>query len=1402
MKKSLFKRLLSLALVLTLFATVLAPTVSAYYEKEPPTEDVTKIDYEFILSKRIDAVSDPDSAVGDNWSYRGRGSSVANFEVSIEPGLIGNGSDAYLLADAKHYGDWVAVAINVSEAGYYDVNAVINLEVGGAVGAVYRLPDSYSNATQLKIHKFMTGTDADTVELRDSCKLGEIDHGYKIGGVTAEVANQQSVLSTQTLGRHKLSKGDNIFVFSVIRKSWNAGEDSASYRMRYQKLSLTAAEGYGKTASVLYTEEMMAIAQENIEKFDWAAQIQKGSKVNASKYLEKYNALYHRIMDEGVPRSSQLQMHGGDLENFCYYCGQDNRSNKWNIDPIGHEWKVQCRKCSLWFPSNDFKGFYEACIEKYGYFDVELAHKVDEERVAAGLKSNLVNELYPKMGEGWGVDDGYGFRVYQDGSYNKPYVPNDPTIDRSKTSLYVAHYGWQFWSTVPGYIKNLADAYIYTGDVAYGHAAAKLLTRIAEALVTYDSKGNYSPTDFHRPDVQQGWGQVLGRVNENAMMQVILRSLDAVWPVIADDEVLDYIANKTGIRRSVAQQHSFLRENILLEVYRDAYSGHYNGNFGMPQTTVGMAAIILDDFPMTDVMLKWVYQTGSWSNGKQIHSGGNLSAQLVNVSLRDGFGHESAPNYNIMHTNNLMSLAEVLTKYTGKNEYNLYENAKFAKMCAAHVSLTEVMNQTVQIADSSGVAALSFRGALGTADVAFKYLKDTPLAKQLAEFVYTNCLAGGGNLDYMHYDIFTKNPDTFKDDILALIGDGIEQKCEMLPAYGFSILREGETINVLTLRDIWMNYTQTDGHGHRDALNIGLAAFGINLSPDLGYPTATGTYPVRLQWESATISHNTVTVNGEYQKEIKETFDPYLFDDSDLVKVMGTDASKVYDETDIYSRTIAYIKVDAENSYAVDFFRVLGGNQHTYSFHAASHEALLYDGATLIPQLNYLGEYWGSYAGLNVPVGEDPDTIRDASYYDTYYPRGYTWLEKVRKTKYTCGEFTAEFKITDYNNTIPDNQNIYLRLTQVNDFTPSEIALCGGPVPNRTSSDKVFAYSDTLEYLLVHRKGEEGEKLDSLFTSVLQPYKETPYIKAVEPVSVRVVSGTPGQTDTAKAIKVIHENNRVDYVFYASNNSVTYRVNDLFNVRGSVAVYSVVESNKVSKDNYTELYRYVADGDIIVDYTEKVGAYTGVVTNFSKTYALENNYIDVAMRGANPSDLIGRYIYIQNDGVENAVYQITGAKAISGGYRLDIGTVTTIRAYADAYNFDAGYVYNIEAGQSFRIPMSYTSIRHEHFGGIADCGSPEYCVCGTAHGEVNPDNHVGFTIYRNKHSASATSAGYSGDMVCAACGFTYVKGASVAPTGDETPLVAAAIIFIASTMSLGALYIFHWKKGKKNGVHQ
>ena len=56
---------------------------------------------------------------------------------------------------------------------------------------------------------------------------------------------------------------------------------------------------------------------------------------------------------------------------------------------------------------------------------------------------------------------------------------------------------------------------------------------------------------------------------------------------------------------------------------------------------------------------------------------------------------------------------------------------------------------------------------------------------------------------------------------------------------------------------------------------------------------------------------------------------------------------------------------------------------------------------------------------------------------------------------------------------------------------------------------------------------------------------------------------------------------------------------------------------------------------------------------------------------------------------DNKVYRIIDAKPIEDGVRLNIGDTTLITQYADIYDLEKGYKYNIAVGENFRIPLNF-----------------------------------------------------------------------------------------------------------------
>lgn len=474
-----------------------------------------------------------------------------------------------------------------------------------------------------------------------------------------------------------------------------------------------------------------------------------------------------------------------------------------------------------------------------------------------------------------------------------------------------------------------------------------------------------------------------------------------------------------------------------------------------------------------------------------------------------------------------------------------------------------------------------------------------------------------------------------------------------------------------TLRDFWMYYGRNTGHGHRDTLNLGVHAFGLDLAPDLGYPEFADSIDMhRAQWVINTISHNTVVVNKRKQSP-QWIAQPQHFDDSGIVKLIDVEAPQVYPQTELYKRTTAMIRIDEANSYAIDFFRVKGGNDHHFSFHGA-------EGTATAEGLNMIVQPTGTYAGPDVEYGQRVDDVEGSGYMGS----GFHYLTNVSRDTDPGDQFSIDWQVVDTWKALPEPADIHLRLTMLGPI--DEVALADGVPPQNKPGNP-----ETLRYLIAHRT---GTNLDSLFTSVIEPYKDQRTIATIEPLVVKS-DGAVVEGNDVRAVKVILANGRVDYIVNSLHPDVVYTIDDKLQFKGFIGVYS--------EQDGTNVYRYVHDGSFIAPLgetiTDRPGALHGTVVDFTRSPSVANEIVvdlnptEMALVGASTADLVGTTIYIDNDGVRNAAYTIVGATEVSpeqGRYRLDIGDTTLIRSFMNPNDFSLGYVYDIAVNAAFRIPLT------------------------------------------------------------------------------------------------------------------
>jgi hypothetical protein len=395
------------------------------------------------------------------------------------------------------------------------------------------------------------------------------------------------------------------------------------------------------------------------------------------------------------------------------------------------------------------------------------------------------------------------------------------------------------------------------------------------------------------------------------------------------------------------------------------------------------------------------------------------------------------------------------------------------------------------------------------------------------------------------------------------------------------------------------------------------------------------------------------------------------------VKLIDVEAPRVYPQTELYRRTTALIKVNEQHSYAVDFFRVRGGAEHHFSFHGPEGDVST-DGLVLLEQET--GTYTGPDSVFGVRPKGEPGEGR------IYNGPGFHWLRNVERAEDPSPGFSADWNAKDTWNVLGRgagaSTDVHLRLTMLTEL--NEVAMADGVPPRNKPGNPA-----SLRYLIAHREGHGAQSLSSTFTSVIEPYKGERYIESITAVSAAGLDGTPAPEHDIKAVKVQLSNGRIDYVICALNTEQTYLIDGRIEFQGFFGVYSEVGG--------VVEHRYIQDGTVLGTTGESAYAdpaqLSGTVTGFTKELSL-SNYIDVAMDLATlpPDRLIGVFIYIENDGERNAVYEIKGINELeTGKYRLSIGDITLIRSYQDHSDPAHGYVYDITEGSVFRIPLSQQS---------------------------------------------------------------------------------------------------------------
>ncbi|MBP3633419.1 MAG: pilus assembly protein N-terminal domain-containing protein [Oscillospiraceae bacterium] len=1021
----------------------------------------------------------------------------------------------------------------------------------------------------------------------------------------------------------------------------------------------------GKLKPSIYTYEERENAQNNVLKYDWAWNEKEAAVNQADYYVQHLETIYNMWVREGFPRSNQVGYNGDTGYRYCRYCGEDIVAlyghYPWIVDPIENPWKITCPVCRRDFPSNDFASYYASGLDETGHFHPENADP-----------QFLVNELYPEKGDGWGVDDGWGYVTGATDASGKP-----------ETHTYINYY---MLAMIDGLgdskhdmftiLDIIRDAYLYTGDDKYGNAGAILTDRLADiypeySLVSHENWSWYAPWSG-----SDGRGKLSYQTWDGSYGDSFAKAFDAFWPCMENEEVIAFLREHAALKGLTAEDitPTYVRKHIEDDLILGFFEAHKQwqamGNFGMSQQSLAACAVAMDRLPESQQIVDYLFNTqqAGWENGKPYSTGGDVLRVIVNRVCRDGIGDEGSFQYNGIWTRDMLDTAQVLAGFDLVENADLWKNQKFFNMYLGMMRLTVCGHLTPQYGEAGFIQTTW--GAYDRDQMLAAFIATG--ASELAKAVYA---VNGNSVEGLRGDIFEADPEGVGTKILRIVeqeGQWDMSKSDLLAGHGMAILRKGPQIYTTGVNDeefsdynMYFGYTSTS-HAQRELLRLDLEAFGLNLSGSMGYPLqVSGSDAMRMQWVQHTVSDNSVLVNDRGQLYVDEGGFPLHFEDGGKAKVMDVEASHAYEETDIYRRTVVTVEAPGGVDYAVDFFRVLGGSEHVYSFHGATGIDPAVTGLEMVKQP------FGTYAGADVAFGYEGTGSEGA-----LTGSGYNWLRNVSRDDAPDTTFTVDWQIKDFHNRLVTSAGIHLKLTMLSREPMTEVALAEGVPPQNGTNP------DHLEYVLIRRSGEEG--MDTLFTAVIEPYKFDPYIASSELVDAVLLSGTEGITDTVAAIKVTMQTGRIDYIVYATNPDCTYRIDDLFDFRGFTGVVSY-EGGKIT-------YAWGSEASRVADVIENAqAAVTGTVTDFTRGLSMDGYSITVEMeQPVTAEELTDRYIYVSNDGWENAVYPIRSAEVTGSTAVLDLGDKTLVRGYVDELDLGKGFQHNIAEGQTYTIPLSAT----------------------------------------------------------------------------------------------------------------
>lgn len=651
-------------------------------------------------------------------------------------------------------------------------------------------------------------------------------------------------------------------------------------------------EAVVKTESILHSASRRAAAIRNAERFDWAANARDNILERAAPWRRlSHDEIWNLMFGSTITRSWMVWSDG-----FCPECRQDVRMYTWVVDIWNHPFKVKCPHCKSLFPTNDFEAFYKSGLNKQGIFEASLADR-----------SLLFNQAHPDPQDPkhlFGVDDGEGF------------VEND---QRWRFIGYYLSAGQWRQKIVEG-AASLSEAYAVTGDREYSRRAVIVLDRIADLYPSFDFA---TQGEVYEKRGSNGYVSVWH--DACSEIQRLVYAYDQVFDGMKDDsELVAFLSTKSEQTGHTNPKDSVLRiqENIEENIFRDTLSNEHKIKSNFPTTPVAVMTIqaVLEYPENREQILQSLCEiagTSTVRDGLTGEKGLSGYSTIFPVLFSDVIGRFDALDPTLIdelfqrHPALCKTWRFFIDTWCFETFYpHIGDCGSFGLTCPVYVGTR--FHVPVRSASPS---AFTFMWRL------YQITGDPDYVKVLYR-------ANGYKRDGLPHDLGEKDPDFFQKSVQEIVdreGTSLNPGSVCFQQWGLAILRSGQAGR----KALWTVANNTGNHGHLDALNLGLYAYGADLLPDFGYPPVGygGWTAPKAKWYLETAAHNTVMVDSAPQRRADGRFALWCPGKKlDLVKAIAPQCAGC----DVYQRTLLKVDLSDEDFYVIDLFQVVGGSEHAY----------------------------------------------------------------------------------------------------------------------------------------------------------------------------------------------------------------------------------------------------------------------------------------------------------------------------------------------------------------------------------------------------------------------------------------------------------------------------------------